>query len=182
MSAPQPPPMFPKACKHKKVFETWKFRFTPMFSQAMKHENPTNVRLPRCSWGLHMIIFGCTAHPMLLGVVDDLHFFVRTSKTTKGGGCDLRSRVAPFGLHICAVHGNGRGRGGASGLHAPVLGGGLTIILIILIIGMKKSFIVSCPAAAAQGGDLCGVPWPWTRLRNHLRFSRNFSNRLRWWW
>ena len=38
MSAPQPPPMFPKACKDKKVFETWKFRFTPMFSQAMKRE------------------------------------------------------------------------------------------------------------------------------------------------
>ena len=50
MSVSQPPPMFPKACKHKKVFETWKFRFTPMFSRAMKHEKPTNVRLgnPSC--------------------------------------------------------------------------------------------------------------------------------------
>ena len=36
MSAPQPPPMFPKAYKHKKAIETWKFRFTPMFSEAMK--------------------------------------------------------------------------------------------------------------------------------------------------
>ena len=45
MSAPQPSPMFPKACKHKKVFETWKFRLTPMFSQAMKHEKPTGALL-----------------------------------------------------------------------------------------------------------------------------------------
>ena len=50
MSAPQPPPMFPKACKHKKAIETWKFRFTPMFSQAMKHEKPTNVRLGNPSY------------------------------------------------------------------------------------------------------------------------------------
>ena len=144
---------------------------------------------PNVLGGLHMILVGCTAQPMLLGVVDDLHFFVRTSNTTKGGGCDLRPRAAPFGLHICAVHGNGRGRGGASGLHAPVLGGGLTIILIILIIraGAHEE-VLHCelPRCSSPGGDLCGVPWPWpwpwTRLRNHLWFSRNFSNRRRWWW
>jgi hypothetical protein len=42
--------MFPKACKCKKVVGTWKFRFIPMFSQAMKHEKTTNVWLgnPSC--------------------------------------------------------------------------------------------------------------------------------------
>ena len=61
MSAPQPPPMFPKACKHKKVFETWKFMFTPMFPQAMKHEKPhkcgleTLLAIMRYAEQLHML-------------------------------------------------------------------------------------------------------------------------------
>ena len=61
MCAPQPPPMFPKACKHKKVFETWKFRLTPMFPQAMRHEKPPNVRVinPSCNHTPYRTTLSC---------------------------------------------------------------------------------------------------------------------------
>ena len=66
---------------------------------------------------LRVLLFGSMAQPMSLGVVDDLHLFVRTSITMKTGRCNVRL-CAARGLYLGAAHGNYRGSGG--GLHATI--------------------------------------------------------------
>ena len=73
--------------------------------------------LPNVLGQLHVILFGCMAQPMLLGVVDDLQFFVGTLITMKARRCNVHL-CAARGLHLGAVHGKCRGSGG--GLHATI--------------------------------------------------------------
>ena len=94
--------------------------------------------------GLGAILLGYAPQSMLPRVVDDLHFFVSTSKTTKRGSRDLGLCAAPGGLHLGAVHGQNRRIGGIRGLHAPVLGGGLILLLLIL---------------GRDGGEQRSAPW-----------------------
>ena len=122
---------------------------------------PLVLPFPNVLGGLDVILLGCAPQPMLPRVVDDFHFFVSTSKTTKGAAATsafvrrrvdftlVQSKATAVELEavVASTHRYLVG-GSSSSSSSSLVGRGRA----------KKCSMVSCPHAAALGGTFVVCP------------------------